>query len=208
MMDATALYPEGFHPICQLFDAEWTPKEAKHYTRTRTPVKYYFIDYGISCRFDLEDTDPREIPVRAGDKTAPDFSTGSMVPINPFPTDVYYIGNFIRTDILKVLYRLLVALVGSANVCWDVQTYRNLNFVNSLVEEMVAVDPKKRPTMDEVVERFEKIRHSLPWWTLRARLWYSWEVGNLKLTLFLNVRHFLRTVVDIFMLRSAIPTCR
>ena len=103
-MDATELYPEGFHPVCQLFDAAWTPVEAKHYTRTRTPVKYYFIDYGISCRFDPDDTDPREIPVRAGDKTAPDFSTGSMVPINPFPTDVYYIGNFIRTDIFKVLY--------------------------------------------------------------------------------------------------------
>lgn len=104
MMDATDLYPDGFHPMCQLLDATWTRKPvlAKYYTRTRTPVKYYFIDFGISCVFDPDDTSPIEIPVRAGDKSAPDFEDDSLVPINPFPTDVYYIGNVIRKDIKRV----------------------------------------------------------------------------------------------------------
>ena len=104
MMDATDLYPEGFHPIRQFLDAAYTPVDAKHYTRTKTPVKYYFIDYGISCKFDPEDPQPRAVPIRAGDKSAPDFENGSEEPINPFPTDVYYIGNFIRTDIMEVLH--------------------------------------------------------------------------------------------------------
>ncbi|KAJ3478322.1 hypothetical protein NLI96_g9841 [Meripilus lineatus] len=166
MMDATDLYPDGFHPVCDIKDAAWSDTLAKHYTRTQTPVKYYFIDFGISCRFDPDDPEPRAFPRGAGDKTAPELSGMPMCPIDPFPTDVYYIGNVIRTNILTV--------------------YQGLDFVTPLVNDMVSVDPKKRPTMDEVVERFERIRYALPWWKLRARLWSSMEDGHPWMTFTLN----------------------
>lgn len=31
-------------------------------------------------------------------------------------------------------------------------------------------DPTKRPTMSEVVSRFEEITKALPWWKLRSRV--------------------------------------
>jgi hypothetical protein len=39
-----------------------------------------------------------------------------------------------------------------------------------LVNDMVHDDPKKRPTMDEVIARFEIIRGSLSSWKLRSRV--------------------------------------
>jgi len=39
-----------------------------------------------------------------------------------------------------------------------------------LVADMVQTDPSKRPTMDEVVERFETIRGGLGKWKLRSRV--------------------------------------
>lgn len=84
--------------------------------------------------------------------------------------------------------------------------YQGLDFVTPLVNDMVSVDPKKRPTMDEVVERFERIRYALPWWKLRARLWSSMEDGHPWMTFTLNVRHIFRTICDILMFRSAVPT--
>lgn len=105
MMDGSKLYPKGFHPISQMVDFSSGPQAvwARHYSRTRIPVKYYFIDFGISCIFDPEDPDPREYPIRAGDKSAPEITDDLEGPINPFPTDVYYIGNMIRSYIMKVL---------------------------------------------------------------------------------------------------------
>ncbi|KAJ3489305.1 hypothetical protein NLI96_g2211 [Meripilus lineatus] len=152
MMDATNLYPDGFHPVSQIRHASGKPDFAKHYTRTRAPVKYYFIDYGISCVFDPEDPDPREVPIRAGDKSAPEIKDDpeDRGPINPFPTDVYYIGNLIRTEIKE--------------------DYRGIDFMNELVADMVQADPTKRPTMDVVVKRFEKTRLSLSGWKLMKRL--------------------------------------
>lgn len=38
-----------------------------------------------------------------------------------------------------------------------------------LVSDMVQDDPSKRPTMDEVVARFDDIHHSLNKYTLRSR---------------------------------------
>lgn len=39
-----------------------------------------------------------------------------------------------------------------------------------LVADMIQSDPSKRPTMDEVVARFNDIRRSLSRWKLRSRV--------------------------------------
>jgi hypothetical protein len=74
---------------------------AKYLTRTERPPKYYLIDFGISSQFDPSDGPPLERPVVGGDKTVPEFKK-SISTYNPFPTDVYYLGNMIREQFLQV----------------------------------------------------------------------------------------------------------
>ncbi|KAJ3491002.1 hypothetical protein NLI96_g1020 [Meripilus lineatus] len=165
MMDPTNLYPDLFHPQVPNMSYEYTG-QARHLTRTAAPVKYYLIDFGISRKFDPADGPPRELPIRGGDKSAPEID--SEEPIDPFPTDVYYLGNMIRMDILDVAH--------------------GAEFLRPLAEDMAQDDPSKRPNMDEVVERFEKLRRSLWWWRLRARL-----------------KHIFRTMGHILRAEKAIP---
>ncbi|EPQ57114.1 hypothetical protein GLOTRDRAFT_137525 [Gloeophyllum trabeum ATCC 11539] len=148
MMDGVSLYPEGFHPIRSNMKPDLSGF-APHYTRTQRPTRYYLIDFGISRRYNPEDGPPLEPPILGGDKSVPEFQT-SDEPRDPFPTDVYYMGNMIREDFIKTKY--------------------GFEFMEKLVADMVQDDPTKRPTMDEVVTRFESIRKSLSSWKLRSRI--------------------------------------
>ena len=100
MMDPRPLYPNLYHfiNISQNRDLSGT---AKHYTRTRFPVKYFFIDFGLSRKYDPANGPPRSYPIRGGDKSVPEFKK-SLDPCDPFPTDIYYLGNVIRTVFLEV----------------------------------------------------------------------------------------------------------
>jgi hypothetical protein len=106
MMDPSKLYPQSYHPrrIDKSCDFNGT---AKHMTRTKQPPKYYFIDFGLSGRYNPENGPPLEYPIRGGDKTVPEFRDLER-PCNPFPTDIYYIGNMIRQDFLQVRTRPLI----------------------------------------------------------------------------------------------------
>ncbi|KAF8836451.1 hypothetical protein BDN67DRAFT_974164 [Paxillus ammoniavirescens] len=148
MVDAEILYDEPFHPL--------RPKKkrdlsgfASRRTRTERPPKYFLIDFGISRRYDASTKDPLEDPIWGGDKTVPEFQH-SDEPRNPFLTDVYYLGNMIREDFM------------TGKVGFD--------FMAGLVNDMVQDDPSKRPTMDEVVARFEGIRRALSRSKLRSRV--------------------------------------
>lgn len=69
---------------------------------------------------------------------------------------------------------------------------------------MTAEDPAKRPTMEEVVPRFEAIRKSLSSWKLRSRI-----VPRKEFTIvapFRVVPHWMRRIRYIVMRRPAIPT--
>ena len=100
MLDPTHLYPQSFHPMATDLSRDFTGN-AKHFTRTQRPPKYYFIDFGISRRYDPSETNPREIPIWGGDKSVPEFQN-SNEPRDPFATDVFYIGNAIRMNFLLV----------------------------------------------------------------------------------------------------------
>jgi hypothetical protein len=99
MMDANPLYPIPYHP-CETDMRRDFKGRVKHKTRTQRPVKYYLTDFGISRRYE-PDNIPLEVPILGGDKTVPEFQM-SDEPRNPFPTDIYYLGNLIREDFLKV----------------------------------------------------------------------------------------------------------
>lgn len=100
MMDPRRMYPQMFHPR-SFDDARDLNGPAKHHSRTARPPKYYFIDFGISRQYDPGDEPPLEWPIWGGDKTVPEYQH-SDDPCDPFPTDIYYIGNMIRNHLLSV----------------------------------------------------------------------------------------------------------
>ncbi|KAI0073860.1 hypothetical protein K474DRAFT_1666066 [Panus rudis PR-1116 ss-1] len=186
MMDPRPTFPHGYHPRRMRRTIDYKGR-AKYYTRTARPTKYYYIDFGLSRRYNPKDGPPREHPILGGDKSVPEFqfAPGEPVrPVDPFPTDVYYLGNMIREEYLK-------KKVG-------------LQFMEELVRDMVQNDPFKRPTMDEVVKRFDEILRRIPWWKLRSRLADKNEDGEQRFIR--KVHHYYRTTCHILAFRRALPT--
>ena len=107
MMDG-AMYPHSWHPRIDDLDRFDLSVPAKHFTRSECPPKYYFIDFGLSRRYDPKDGPPLEPIIRGGDKSVPEFQN-SNAPCNPFPTDIYYLGNFIREEVLQVGFLIIYA---------------------------------------------------------------------------------------------------
>ncbi|KAJ7261894.1 kinase-like domain-containing protein [Mycena rebaudengoi] len=156
MMDASRLYPNGFHPEDTSKNRNWKGK-AKHSTRTKCNPKYYLIDFGLSRMYDPANGPPLEDPIRGGDKSAPEFQgEGYYTLSDPFRTDIYYLGNMIRQEFIEG---------------WEFTSGKvGFEFMKPLVADMVADDPTKRPTIDEVVTRFDEIRRALSTWKLRSRV--------------------------------------
>jgi len=116
MMDAKPLYPVPYHPVENDMKRDFSGR-AKHRTRTERPVRYYLIDFGLSRRYNPADGPPREGIILGADKTVPEFAK-SNDPCDPFPTDVYYLGNCIRTTFLQVSRqdRSLLSFLHVANI--------------------------------------------------------------------------------------------
>lgn len=98
-MDARPLYPERYHPFMPWRTLDLSSR-ASHYTRTQKPVKYYLTDFGLSRRYKPEDRPPLEDIIEGGDKSVPEFSTSDAC--DPFPSDVYTIGNLVKTCFIEV----------------------------------------------------------------------------------------------------------
>ncbi|KAJ7782463.1 hypothetical protein DFH07DRAFT_764611 [Mycena maculata] len=196
------LYPNGFHPVYQDSRADRIYRRAKYYTRTQRPVKYYFIDFGISVKFELGE-DTLAYPIGGGDHSAPeipeDYLFRPPTRLNPFPTDIYYLGNVIRTEFLDVSSGL-IHHPGYQPL--DIPPKQGFDFVRPLVSDMVQDDPSKRPTIDEVVDRFDKIRNELSSWKLRSRIVKEgeshWHWARV-------VEHWFRRIGFVLMRVPAVP---
>ncbi|TFY60134.1 hypothetical protein EVG20_g7533 [Dentipellis fragilis] len=182
MMDASTLYKQPWHPVKINRRRNWKGS-VTHTTRTNRPVKYFYIDYGMSRKYKPGDV-PLELPMQGNDKTAPEHQPENYdTPCDPFPTDIYYLGNLIRRDfVLK---------------------YYGFGFMEDLVSDMTHKDPLKRPKIDEVVARFAKIRGSLSTRKLRSRTTRRKEVGIV--TFFRLGAHYARTARFILTRKPAIP---
>ncbi|KAF8200026.1 kinase-like domain-containing protein, partial [Mycena galopus ATCC 62051] len=151
MMDGAHLFPQGFHPQEQHLKPDFK-SNAPYYTRTRLPVKYYYIDFGLSRRYDPENRSPSEDIIFGGDKSPPEHV--GRYACDPFPTDIYFLGNLIRRHFLDL----------GAHGRWGFE------FMRPLVTDMVQDDPTRRPTIDDVVTRFAEIQKGLSSWKLRSRV--------------------------------------
>jgi len=168
MMDAAPMYPVPYHPV-RLYKTRHWLGTARYYTRAQRPVKYYLIDYGLSRRYPPEDEAPLEDIIIGGDKSVPEFQNPTD-PCNPFHTDVYCMGNLVRTDFMQKMY--------------------GFEFMQRLVADMVLDSPSARPTMEAVVEQFEAIVTNLTKKKLQSRIVYRDE--SFLRTLFLHLLHWLR----------------
>ena len=100
MLDPSDMFPESFHPA-MIDRSKDFRRKAKWYSRTRRPTRYLLIDFGLSRRYDLANGPPLDLPVRGGDKSAPEHRDRVTL-CNPFQTDVYHLGNVIREDFMQV----------------------------------------------------------------------------------------------------------
>ena len=105
MMDPRDMYPNMYHPCAPDTARDWNGP-AKFYSRTRRPSKYFWIDFGLSCRYDENAVSPQEIPIIGGDRTVPEFQGDEDTPRDPFLTDIYTLGNIVREDFLEVSFLL------------------------------------------------------------------------------------------------------
>lgn len=99
------MFPKPYHPIEIERRRDWKGRAA-YYTRTECPPRYLFIDFGLSIRYPDSDDGPHlELPIRGGDKTAPEHTGHNyLVPCDPFATDIYYLGNLIRETFILVCF--------------------------------------------------------------------------------------------------------
>jgi len=181
MLDPINMYPESFHPVDRKRSKDFRRK-VKGYSRTRRPTRYLLIDFGLSRRYDPAAGPPLDQPLQGGDKSAPEHQDGKT-PCNPFPTDVYYLGNLVRLDYIKKC--------------------KGFEFIEPLIVDMVQEDPGKRPNMDEVVSRFSEIRSKLSTWKLRSRIARRHEVW--PVAAWKSVSHWYRTVGYVLARKAAIP---
>ncbi|KAH9850481.1 hypothetical protein C2E23DRAFT_835331 [Lenzites betulinus] len=186
MYDPRPMYPRMFHPEDPYRARDWKGA-AKHSTRTANPVRYYFIDFGLSVKFNPDDGPPRAHPIRGGDKTAPEILHWNGELLDPFPTDIYYLGNVLRMHVL--------------------QEFKGAEFLSPLVQDMIQEDPKERPTIDQVVQRFNsQILPALTRKQLRSRLAPVNEAE--EDAYFRNIAHAFRRIYYQLTRKSPIPIPR
>ena len=111
MLDPSEMYPDGYHPV-QLNRSRDFKRRAKRHTRTERPPRYYLIDFGLSRRYHSRDA--LDDPLRGGDKSAPEHMRVGRC--NPFRTDIYYLGNLVRTHFMQVRLRLASTLHGANGI--------------------------------------------------------------------------------------------
>ena len=204
MMDPRPIVSEMCHPLTQRKSYDFR-RRVKYYPRTSAPTRYYYIDFGISRIYPANCSSPREIPIWGGDKSVPEFQDCSNTPCDPFATDIYYLGNLIRAHFMQVR-RGTVSLLSYVTHIFRLQKGDGWEFLEPLVADMVQDDPTKRPTIDEVAARYEKICASLSTWKLRSRIIRrkDWEV----IGVYRAIRHAYRTVWYVMSCTPAIPTPR
>ncbi|KAI9067215.1 hypothetical protein FKP32DRAFT_291079 [Trametes sanguinea] len=146
MMDARPLYPSGHHPV----RLNYTPDavyDAIPLSRADHPVRYYYVDFGISVRFP-ENSSTMVIGDVGRDDEVPELS--STVPYDAFKADIYALGNLFDKEFE--------------------QRYHRLEFLRPLIDSMKQRQPEMRLPAAELVVLFQQINKTVTKNALRLRL--------------------------------------
>ncbi|KAJ7446887.1 kinase-like domain-containing protein [Mycena galericulata] len=191
MVDSTALFREISnlpHPSSPDVRRDNRGPPRPSTTRTLSPVRYFIIDYNLSRRY--EGPGPHlEYPGWGGDKTVPEWDSEELC--DPFPVDVYCLGNTIRENFTQ----------GRESK----PAKKGFEFMHVLVDDMCQDDPKARPTMADVASRFEEIKRGLSERKLRSRI--SRKNENHIAGIFRFVYHWGGQLIPICRRIPAIPSC-
>ncbi|KAI0044686.1 hypothetical protein FA95DRAFT_1680996 [Auriscalpium vulgare] len=186
VLDPSGMYPNSFHPVKmnRTKNFHWI---AKSYTRTQRPPRYYLIDFGLSRYYDPAFGEALDHAMFGGDKSVPEFRDFPNCPDhNPFPTDIYYIGNMLREDFI--------------------QKYYGFEWLEALVADMCHEDPRMRPPIGVVSSRFAEVSGALTSSKLRSRL--VGRKDSCVLGPFRWIRHIYRTTGYIVTRTPAVPMPR
>ena len=100
LMDASAIFPKGYHPVATYSLPNDTRKGAPELPRSTVPVRYYYADFGLSTMFAPTESNWVVTGTHGLDTDVPELS--DEVPYDPFKVDVFILGNLIRTSFLEV----------------------------------------------------------------------------------------------------------
>ena len=100
MMDASSIFPQGFHPITDMSLPNDITSTAPVLPRASVIVPYYYVDFGISTLFDADDRDRLVTGMYGLDRDVPELS--DEIPYDPFKVDVFILGNMFRKTFLHV----------------------------------------------------------------------------------------------------------
>ncbi|KZV68708.1 hypothetical protein PENSPDRAFT_666269 [Peniophora sp. CONT] len=159
MMDASEMYPDGFHPVNMDDTLEDGFIRARVRPRSQVSIKYYFIDYGISSVF--APGQPRGLVTGTDgrDQDVPELS--DIAPYDPFAVDVFLIGNLLRKAFLE--------------------KYHNTEFLRLLVLRATHPVPSSRPNARELLELWTVERGRISFlskaWRLQGRNEFAVETA-------------------------------
>ncbi|KAJ7782450.1 hypothetical protein DFH07DRAFT_909276 [Mycena maculata] len=193
MMDASPVLKDDPHPWKCHRTRDFTREIRPLRSRTLNPVRYYWIDFDLSGEYDPSTGPPAHRPGYGGTRDVPEWAYPDR-PCNPFAVDVYCLGNMIRGYFTE----------GSAHS--PPNKVMGLEFMYALVADMTLEDPAKRPTMDEVVDRFSSIKAGLSEWKLRSRFTPRQEL-SVRETIHLT-RHWAQQLYFMARRIPAIPSPR
>ncbi|KAG6855620.1 hypothetical protein H0H87_000226 [Tephrocybe sp. NHM501043] len=161
MAEAQHLFDGPIHPLNDYMRRDFSGPASVVTSRTLKPVKYYLIDFGLSKEYPPGGPPRLEEPPWGGDKSVPEHWLPNAPPCDPFPVDVYCLGNCVREQFLD------------GNEIRKPK--QGFEFMRKLVDDMTNADPQKRPKMNEVVPRLNAIIKGLSDWHLRSPIL---EVGK------------------------------
>ncbi|KAM5537833.1 hypothetical protein V8D89_008475 [Ganoderma adspersum] len=146
MMDGQPLFPHGHHPVRHNFSPD-AVYQLSPLSRLEHPVRYFYIDFGISIRF-TESAPPHALGIEGRYKEAPEMSFS--IPYDAFKVDVFALGTLYFKEFLEMYY--------------------GLDFLQPLVNAMREPDSERRLDAKDAVTMLEIIRTKLTSTSLRWRL--------------------------------------
>ncbi|KAI0730510.1 kinase-like domain-containing protein [Earliella scabrosa] len=146
MMDAQTLYPHGHHPIRLKYSID-NVREVTPLARLDHPVRYFFIDFGISHRF-TDRSSTMLVGLRGRNQSVPELS--ATIPYDAFKVDVYALGDLYYKEFT--------------------QRFHGLAFLDPLVNAMRERDPGTRVSAEGALVKFRDIRSTVANSSLRWRL--------------------------------------
>ncbi|KAI9059877.1 kinase-like protein [Trametes sanguinea] len=146
MMDAKPLYPNGYHPV-RIGHTRDALYPVTALPRAGRDIRYFYIDFGLSSWFP-KGTSTFVTGKVGRDGDVPELS--DKIPYDAFKVDIFALGNVYFTEF--------------------VQKYKNVEFLESLIEQMKRVRPQERPTAEQACREWQRIRATLKDSLFRWRL--------------------------------------